>query len=299
MRNFLRPSFFHSTKWTIIPCTILLFFLYANHCQGQNADCDQTLTTEIDTVAQEKIIRARKNIIISEDGGKTGFAFLLLLTDSTFIATIKTVGGGACVNEGDPIHFVFADSSRLELKNMGKFNCEAKSSLYFNNHFNNLNLLETLAQKKLARLTVWTKLKFVARNVSEESASEILQLLNCFNSSLGDSTFSKLSNIKIYTVVDKQPEFNGGVEAMLTFIKNNLRYPLAARRNGAQGTVYVEFLIQKNGSITNVKTIKSVHPEVDAEAERVIRLMPPWMPALKNEKPVTVRFVLPIIFKLG
>jgi hypothetical protein len=75
--------------------------------------CAETLISETDSVTSESIIRAQRNIIISEDGGKTGFAFFGLLMDSTFILTIRTVGGGACVNEGDAIHFVFADSSRL------------------------------------------------------------------------------------------------------------------------------------------------------------------------------------------
>jgi len=275
-----------------------LFFLTTN-CPGQNADCGQTLTTEIDTLAQEKIIRSQKNIIISEDGGKTGFAILFLLTDSTFIATIKTVGGGACVDTGDPIHFVFADSSRLELTNMSKFNCEAKSTLYFDDHFNNFHQLETLVRKRLTKLTVWTRQKSVTRNVSGESASKIQQILECFNSSRGDNTLSKLFTEKVFTVVEKMPEFVGGYEAMLNFIKRTLRYPSSTRKHGVQGTVYVSFFIQKDGSIANVKTIRGVNPDVDAEAERVIKLMPPWQPGVQNEQPVTVRFVLPIKFKVS
>lgn len=299
MHNFKRSSFFHGTPWTTVLCIMGLLFLSTKHCPGQNADCDQTLTTETDTVVQEKIIRAQKNIIVSEDGGKTGFAIFVVLMDSTFIATIRTVGGGGCVNEGDPVHFVFSDSSRLELNNMGKFNCEAKSSLYFNDHLNNLDVLETLAQKRLTTLTVWTRQKFVRRNLSEESASKIHHLLSCLILSLGEDTFLELSNHKIYTVVEKQPEFSGGVEAMLNFLKTNMRYPPAARRYGIQGTVYVEFLIHKDGSIADVKTKTSVHPDLDAEAERVIKLMPPWLPGIEGGKPVTVRFVLPLKFKLG
>jgi periplasmic protein TonB len=104
---------------------------------------------------------------------------------------------------------------------------------------------------------------------------------------------------QIFTVVEQQPEFEGGYEAMNNFIRKNLRYPASARRMGVDGTVYVQFVVGKDGSITEVKTIRGISADCDREAERVIKSMPPWRAGRQNGKPVFVRFVLPIKFKLS
>jgi periplasmic protein TonB len=104
---------------------------------------------------------------------------------------------------------------------------------------------------------------------------------------------------KIFTVVEQNPEFEGGYEAMINFIKKNLRYPASARRMGVDGTVYVQFVVSKDGSINEVKTIRGISADCDREAERVVKAMPAWKPGRQNGKPVFVRFVLPIKFKLN
>jgi periplasmic protein TonB len=104
---------------------------------------------------------------------------------------------------------------------------------------------------------------------------------------------------QIFTVVEQQPEFQGGYEAMINFIKKNLRYPASARRMGVDGTVYVQFVVGKDGSISEVKTIRGISADCDREAERVVKQMPSWKPGKQNGKPVFVRFVLPIRFKLS
>ena len=104
---------------------------------------------------------------------------------------------------------------------------------------------------------------------------------------------------KIFTGVEQQPEFNGGYEAMMNFIQKNMRYPARARRMGVDGTVYVSFVVSKDGSISEVKTIRGISADCDKEAMRVVSMMPPWKPGKQNGKPVFVRFVLPIKFKLN
>jgi protein TonB len=104
---------------------------------------------------------------------------------------------------------------------------------------------------------------------------------------------------KIFTVVEQNPEFVGGYEAMMNFIKKNMRYPASARRMGVDGTVYVSFVVDKTGSISEVKTIRGISADCDKEAMRVVSMMPPWKPGKQNGKPVFVRFVLPIKFKLN
>lgn len=104
---------------------------------------------------------------------------------------------------------------------------------------------------------------------------------------------------RIFTVVEQQPEFQGGYEAMMNFIKKNMRYPASARRMGVDGTVYVSFVVSKDGSISEVKTLRGISADCDQEAMRVVSMMPPWKPGKQNGKPVFVRFVLPIKFQLN
>ena len=102
----------------------------------------------------------------------------------------------------------------------------------------------------------------------------------------------------VYTVVEEQPEFPGGYEAMIEFLRDNVRYPITARENNEQGTVYVSFIVGSDGSISDVKSIKGVSPAIDAEAVRVVRNFANWKPGKQNGKNVSVRFTLPMKFHL-
>ena len=104
---------------------------------------------------------------------------------------------------------------------------------------------------------------------------------------------------KVYMIVEQQPEFPGGVTAMMKFISQNMRYPATARRMGTEGSVFVEFVVDQAGNITSAKTIKGIGAGCDEEAVRVINKMPAWKPGKQNGKPVRVRFVLPLKFVLG
>jgi protein TonB len=104
---------------------------------------------------------------------------------------------------------------------------------------------------------------------------------------------------KVFLVVEQQPEFEGGYEAMMNFIRKNMRYPASARRMGIDGTVFVSFVVGKDGSINEVKVIRGISADCDKEAVRVVQAMPPWKPGKQNGKPVFVRFNLPIKFKLN
>jgi periplasmic protein TonB len=104
---------------------------------------------------------------------------------------------------------------------------------------------------------------------------------------------------QIFTVVEQQPEFTGGYEAMAQFIKRNLKYPASARRMGVEGKVFVQFVVNKDGNITDVRTLRGISADCDKEAERIVKAMPPWKAGKQNGKPVRVSFVLPIVFKLN
>lgn len=103
---------------------------------------------------------------------------------------------------------------------------------------------------------------------------------------------------KVYTVVEKMPEFPGGTGALLEFLKKNKDYPVIAIENGIEGRVSVSFIVEKDGSISNIEVIKSVDPSLDKAAVKVTQSMPKWKPAEEKGKVVRVKYTLPVTFKL-
>jgi TonB family protein len=112
--------------------------------------------------------------------------------------------------------------------------------------------------------------------------------------SLGDTL-----NGKVFLVVEQPPEFEGGNEAMHKFVAKNIQYPASARKMNIQGTVFISFVINVDGSISEASIIKGISADCDREALRVINMMPNWRPGMQSGKAVRVKFVYPIKFKLG
>jgi len=101
-----------------------------------------------------------------------------------------------------------------------------------------------------------------------------------------------------FYVVEKKPTFPGGEAALYKYLAENTKYPEPAKENGITGTVWVQFIIDKSGKVTNVKVVRSVDPYLDKEAMRVVKSMPKWSPASQRGKPVRVIFQVPIRFEL-
>jgi periplasmic protein TonB len=104
---------------------------------------------------------------------------------------------------------------------------------------------------------------------------------------------------KIVDFPEEQPSFPGGEEEMMRFIQKNIKYPEMAIQMGDQGRVYVQFVVETDGKITQVQTVRGVTTELDKEAERVVKSMPAWTPGKQRGRPVRVRYTVPIYFKLG
>ena len=104
---------------------------------------------------------------------------------------------------------------------------------------------------------------------------------------------------KVWLTVERQPEFPGGFAEMMKFISKNIKYPSSARRMGIAGSVFISFVVNADGTIESIETIKGVYSEIDKEAMRVIGKMPAWKPGKQNGKAVKVKFVLPIKFTLN
>ena len=103
---------------------------------------------------------------------------------------------------------------------------------------------------------------------------------------------------KVYDVVEQMPSFPGGPAALMQYISNSTRYPKVAQANGIQGRVTVQFVVEKDGSISGVRTMKSAEPSLDHEAERIVRSMPKWNPGKSNGSPVRVKYFVPVVFRL-
>lgn len=103
---------------------------------------------------------------------------------------------------------------------------------------------------------------------------------------------------EIFTIVEQQPEPNGGLKAFYDYVGANLRYPARASRMGIEGRVFVEFVVEKNGTLTDIRVVKGIGAGCDEEAIRVISNAPNWKPGKQRGNPVRVRMVMPIMFKL-
>ena len=102
----------------------------------------------------------------------------------------------------------------------------------------------------------------------------------------------------VFDVVEKMPEFPGGVQELLGFLSKTIKYPAEAEKAGKQGRVIATFVVRKDGSISDARIVKSVDPLLDAEALRVINAMPAWIPGTQSGKPVNVKYTVPINFRL-
>lgn len=103
----------------------------------------------------------------------------------------------------------------------------------------------------------------------------------------------------IVDFAEVEPQYPGGDSAMVNFIRDNVTYPEESREMGEQGTVYVQFVVNTDGSISEVEVIRGVSQLLDEEAMRVIKLMPNWIPGMQQGKPVRVRYRIPIKFSIS
>ena len=105
---------------------------------------------------------------------------------------------------------------------------------------------------------------------------------------------------KVYNMamIEQQPEFPGGAQAMYKWLSDHINYPAVAAEEGVQGKVIVEFIVSKTGAVENVRVLRGRHPALDKEAVRVVKAMPKWNPGRNNSNPVKVTYTLPVTFKL-
>ena len=127
-------------------------------------------------------------------------------------------------------------------------------------------------------------------SITEESLETLLGGL----STLADAPV----NDSIYQIVEKMPQFTGGESAMMKYVSENIKYPEKAKEDGIQGRVFISFVVEKDGSVSNVEVKRGIGGGCDEEAARVIAGMPKWQPGMQKGKPVRVNYMMPVFFKL-
>ncbi|MDL2305381.1 energy transducer TonB [Bacteroides sp. OttesenSCG-928-D19] len=108
----------------------------------------------------------------------------------------------------------------------------------------------------------------------------------------------KVEETEIFTHAEYMPEFPGGTGALFAYLSKNMKYPVISQENNVQGKVIVQFVVDKDGSISNVVVARGVDPYLDKEAIRVIQSMPKWKPGMQRNTPVRVRYTVPVTFRL-
>ena len=103
---------------------------------------------------------------------------------------------------------------------------------------------------------------------------------------------------KIFTAVEKDPAFKGGIENFYAYLRKNVRYPAVAKENNVQGKVFLTFVVEKDGSLTDIKVVRGIGSGCDDEAIRVLKASPHWQPGIQNGRPVRVQYTMPISFTL-
>lgn len=135
-------------------------------------------------------------------------------------------------------------------------------------------------------------------------ASQLFMIDLSFGQQSTDSTAKQMPQLqdkgdKIFDRVEEMPEFTGGDESRIIFLANNIKYPQQARQKRISGTVYVTFVVEKDGSLSNPKILRGIGEGCDEEVIRVVKLMPRWQPGKQQGEAVRVQFNMPVKFVLA
>ena len=129
---------------------------------------------------------------------------------------------------------------------------------------------------------------------NDEAAGEVLKAKEV----IAQPEPPKEEETKVFDVVEQMPSFPGGPSALMQYLSSNIKYPVVAEENGVQGRVVCTFVVERDGSITDVRVIRSVDPSLDKEAVRVVKSMPKWIPGKQNGSAVRVKYTVPVTFRL-
>jgi protein TonB len=159
-------------------------------------------------------------------------------------------------------------------------------------------------KQELPKPAPTTKIEVVENTVDVQDDAEINiednqnQAVETFVAPSSKDDEPQIQEQEIFVFIEDPPEFPGGEEALMKYLTSNLRYPEQAKELDIQGTVFIEFVIEKDGSVTNVVVKRGIGGGCDEEAVRVVKSMPKWKPGKQRGKPVRVSYTLPVRFHL-
>lgn len=154
---------------------------------------------------------------------------------------------------------------------------------------------KNVSRWKLGTLSALGALLFVGFACSEEQKRDKKEI----ETDRDHLTTQNELNEELFVAVEEQPEFVGGMDAFYQYVASEVAYPLLARQQGVQGQVFVQFVVEKDGSLSYVRAVKGVGAGCDREAVRVVQNAPAFRPGKQRGKPVRVRMVMPVTFKLN
>ena len=202
------------------------------------------------------------------------------------------------------------------------------------NSFNHSSLINRITMMQKRKSNPWARMKYafvlpvaatamaafarpeISRQMAEISSAKITDLSRMVQTTAAERTrpeaidtttsarevmvtgYAQFTDNKVYESVEVMPEFPGGEVELLKFVAKSIKYPTEAQRRGAQGRVIVKFVVETNGSISNIHVVKGIDPLLDAEAIRVCTTMPTWAPARQEGKAVRCYYTIPVTFRL-
>ena len=202
------------------------------------------------------------------------------------------------------------------------------------NSFNHSSLINRITMMQKRKSNPWARMKYafvlpvaatamaafarpeISRQMAEISSAKITDLSRMVQTTAAERTrpeaidtttsarevmvtgYAQFTDNKVYESVEVMPEFPGGQAELLKFVAKSIKYPTEAQRKGAQGRVIVKFVVETNGSISNIHVVKGIDPLLDAEAIRVCTTMPTWAPARQEGKAVRCYYTIPVTFRL-
>jgi len=217
--------------------------------------------------------------------------------DLIAVVFVSTEGTG-CHEKGDSITLKFVDNTIVKGINNFDSNCDGRYALYLGGEFGNKHVLNTLSSNELGSVSIKQKGTELVHAVAAGPAQSARNSFQCLSQCVTNETLvNDLKKQKserdtlVFTVVEQQAQFPGGPGPMGEYFEKN-----TSRRVGAKGSVFVSFVVERNGSITQPAIIKGVSEKADAEAMRLIKEMPKWNPGRQSGRAVRTRFVLPVRF---
>jgi TonB family protein len=276
------------------------FFLSLVVTTASAQHCSDFIKFNVDSIKQDTLYEFVNNVKLTNEKQSLSINAMAIGNDFAIILTFDD--GTECVSLSDMIEFSFQDRPKVKFGNNGGGNCVGKEVVYFNLK-DQLSDLNAFMGNKMASVNVIREQNSNVFEVDDEKSILLKNSISCavrclktIPAKVSVSAFEDIpaddSNL-VFTIVEAMPEFEGGHDAMTRYFTRTIN-PKAA--NYGKGTVYVQFIVNTDGSISETKTIRGVNPAMDKEAQRVVSKMPKWKPGMQSGKRVAVKFVLPIRF---